>query len=308
MESINSQLYFENYFRRPLAGNPAPIHDAVPPTCIFCKSNGLLPEFSVVMPIYNQSNIIVRNLESVVRHTKGDYEMILIVDACSDDSESKVTSWAASQTSLPSNCVQIVVIKSETPLFECSADNIGFTLARGKYLLEIQADMTMTEDGYNLLLRRPFEVLRTVIGVSGRCSHGLGNGTGTGRHGVNVEKPYDSSLSNKIFYINETCNRGPLLLDREKVKALGYLDEQNFYLDNSDHDLFVRAWVQKGWVCGYVPIHFDSPLADGSTRKPRDPLNERFYQLRKSRSNGGFLQEFMKKYIRYMEPCFISLL
>ena len=307
METINEKLRFENYYAKPIAGNPTPISGAVPPKCIFFNSNGAQPEFSVVMPIYNQSNIIVRNLESVVRHTKGVYEMILIVDACSDDTEIKVMTWAASQSPLPKDCVQIVIIKSETPLFECSADNIGFTIARGQYLLEIQADMTMTEDGYNFLLRRPFEVLHTVIGVSGRCCHGLGNGTGTGRHGVNVEKPYDSSLSNKIFYVNETCNRGPLLLDREKVLALGYLDEQNFYLDNSDHDLFARAWAQKGWVCGYVPIHFDSPLMDGSTRKPRDPLNERFYQIRKSRSNGGFLKVFSKDYIE-RKPCFISLL
>lgn len=167
--------------------------------------------------------------------------------------------------------------------------------------------MIMTETGYNLLLRRPFEVLNNVIGVSGRCCHGLLNNTGIGRHGINVEKPYDSLLSNKVFYVNETCNRGPLLLDRIKVKSLGYLDEQNFYLDNSDHDLFARAWTQKTWICGYVPIHFDSPLSDGSTRKPRDPLNQTFYTERKARSNGGFLHDYIKS-SNPRQPSFVSLL
>lgn len=305
METINDLLSFEKYYTRPLAGSPTPLNDAIPPKCIFYISSDTEPEFSIVMPIYNQSQIIVRNLESIIRHTKGTYELILIIDACSDDSEEKVMEWS-SKSKLSKNCVRITVIKSVTPLFECSADNIGFTFARGKYLLEIQADMTMTEDGYNLLLRRPFEVLHNVVGVSGRCCHGLVNGTGTGRLGVDVERPYDSSLSNKIFYVNETCNRGPLLLDRDKVKTLGYLDEQNFYLDNSEHDLFARAWAQKRWICGYVPIHFDSPLVEGSTRKPRDALNEKFYTLRKSRSNGGFLNKFLKSCVP-RPPCFLSL-
>ena len=258
------------------------------------------------MPIYNQSSIIVGNLESVLAHTKGTFELILIVDACSDDTETKVCACAASKSLASSNCLRIIIIKSETPLFECAADNIGFSIAQGKYLLEIQADMKMTEPGYNLLLRRPFEVLRNVIGVSGRCSHGLKNGAATGRHGVNIEKPYDASSSNQIFYVNETCNRGPLLLCHEKVKALGYLDEQNFYLDNSDHDLFARAWADKKWICGYVPIHFDSPIAEGSTRKPRDALNAKFLDMRKERSNGGFLAEFLLNGEARM-PSFLSL-
>jgi glycosyltransferase involved in cell wall biosynthesis len=308
MDKINDLLEYKNYFaaERRLTGNPTPLQEAKPPRCIFYNAMDIsTPEFSIVMPIYNQSEIIVGNLESILDHTKGTYEIILIIDACSDASEDKVLLWAASKT-LSSSFIRIIIIKSETPLFECAANNVGFTAARGKYLLEIQADMKMTEPGYNLLLRRPFEVLRNVIGVSGRCSHGLKNGTATGRHGVNIEKPYDASLSNQIFYVNETCNRGPLLLCHQKVKALGYLDEQNFYLDNSDHDLFARAWADKKWICGYVPIHFDSPIAEGSTRKPRDPLNTRFLSLRRERSNGGFLAEFLHHGETRM-PSFLSL-
>jgi glycosyltransferase involved in cell wall biosynthesis len=299
MDQINSVISFKNYYSRQLAGNPKPLPEAKEPKCVFYKEASLKEvEFSIVMPIYNQSKIIVRNLESIVTHTGGSYEIILIIDACSDNTEEQVLGWVASKDPMPPQCNRIVIIKSETPLFECSADNIGFTVARGKYLLEIQADMTMTETGYNILLRRPFEVLNNVIAVSGRCCHGLRGGISIGRYGTKIEEPYDASLSNKIFYVNETCNRGPLLLCSEKVRALGYLDEQNFYLDNSDHDLIARAWLEKRWVCGYVPINFLAPVAEGSMRKPRDPLNTLFIDLRRKRSNGGML---FKNELNYTE-------
>jgi len=44
------------------------------------------------------------------------------------------------------------------------------------------------------------------------------------------------------------------------------LDEENYFLDDSDHDLMARAFLEKGYLCGYVPIEFSAPLYVGSTR------------------------------------------
>ena len=41
------------------------------------------------------------------------------------------------------------------------------------------------------------------------------------------------------------------------MRALGYFDEQNWYLGNDEHDFFARAWFQHGWVAGFYPTHFD---------------------------------------------------
>jgi glycosyltransferase involved in cell wall biosynthesis len=306
MDEINAQLAHSAYYSRKMVSNPTPLKDAVPPRCIFLKETAESPEYSIVMPIYNQEAIIQTNLSAIVNHTEGIYEMILILDSCSDNTERAVMEWVGQQTSLPANCCRIAVIQSFTPLFECAADNLGFAVARAPYLLEIQADMEMTERGYNVLLKRPFEVRNDIIGVSGRCCHGLYGGDYIGRGGMDIEAPYDSSLSNRMFYVYETCNRGPLMLHHAKLRELGYLDEQNFYLDNSDHDLFARAWALRKWICGYVPIHFQSPLANGSTRKPRDPANEKALIERKERSNGGFYKFYMQFYVQ-REPFAIPL-
>jgi hypothetical protein len=178
-------------------------------------------------------------------------------------------------------------------LFETCADNLGFFCSRGEYFLEIQADMNITETGYNMKLLQPFLLKDTIIGISGRCCHTFSESSGYGKLGRSILNTISElGLDASYCYISNTCNRGPLLLHGPKVQELGYLDEVNYFLDNSDHDLFARAYIQKGWICGYVPIDVSSPLENGSTRKPRDPLNMEMYRRKHMELQGsrnGFL-------------------
>jgi len=234
-----------------------------------------MPLVSVVIPIYNQEAIIERNLRSVLETIiVTPYEMILIVDSCSDKTEEKVLG-IFNGDGLPELLTNVVIMRSAAPLFETSADNLGFLCSRGEYILEIQADMQMTERGFNMALLRPFlKVKEPLIAVSGRCCHGLTYNGGVGKTGGSVDSPLDPQINRNFIYISETCNRGPIILRRKMVEELGYLDEVNYFLDYSEHDLFTRARVLKSWFCGYAPMDFISPCGDGSTRKPRDPVNE----------------------------------
>jgi len=239
-----------------------------------------LPHISVVTPIYNQEGIIERNLRSIMdTMTEVPYEMILIVDSCNDRTE-EIVRGMFSTGEFPVLLTNVVVMVSAAPLFETAADNLGFLCSRGEYILEIQADMMMIERGFNMRLLRPFSVVEGLIAVSGRCCHGLTYQEGVGKMGVAVEAPLDSRLDRGVIYIGETCNRGPIMLRRSMVAALEYLDEVNYFLDYSEHDLFTRARIQRSWLCGYVPMEFLSPCSDGSTRKPRDPVNQSVYEAK----------------------------
>ena len=79
------------------------------------------------------------------------------------------------------------------------------------------------------LLRILSNELNKFIAISGRCTHSQINTNGIGKFGPKIEENLNIPLKflNGVF-INETCNRGPLLIDREKLQQLGYLDEQNF--------------------------------------------------------------------------------
>ena len=238
-------------------------------TYIFNKSEK--PLYSIVTPIYNQENIIVKNLKSIIEKTEGFFEILLILDFCFDKTEERLLNYLDSLHTIRENLIQLRVFKnSEKPLFETKCDNIGFRASIGAYCLEIQADMEMVEQGYNLELEKPFKMFENIIAVSGRCSHNLFDGRGFGKLGEAVEQTLETlEIQRSVFYSFETCNRGPLLLHRGKLEELGFLNEIDFFLDNSDHDLMARAFLEKEYMCGYVPIEFRSPIQDGSTRNTK---------------------------------------
>ena len=253
--------------------------------------NNELPFFSIIIPINNQEKIIIKNLNSILDKTSEKYyEIIIILDCCSDKTEQYIYNWLNKTDFKKYNLLtNILILGSEIPLFETSADNLGFFCSNGTYCLEIQSDMEMTEYGYNMKLLRPFLLDNTIIGISGRCCHDFLCKKGIGKLGNDIKKNLNELqyIDTNAYYIGETCNRGPLLLDKEKLSEMKYLDEVNYFLDNSDHDLFARAFVEKSWKCGYVPIDFSSPLENGSTRKQRDNLNEKYYNLKKKQTNNG---------------------
>lgn len=225
--------------------------------------------YSIVIPVYNQENIFIRNLQSVIENTLDNFEIIVILDFCTDNTENTLLKFLDNYVNNKSNFVRLLIFKNtDKPLFETKCDNIGFKNSTGIYCLEIQADMEMTQLGYNIHLTKPFNILNNVIAVSGRCAHNLYDHNGFGKLGTDIERKIDVlNVDKNSFYVLETCNRGPLLIDREKLKELNYLDENEYFLDNSDHDLMARAFLEKNYICGYVPIDFNSPLCEGSTRK-----------------------------------------
>lgn len=228
--------------------------------------------YSVVIPVYNQEDIIVENIQSIIDNTLDTFEIILILDYCFDNTEKNIITFLENYTNKKEEFSQITIFKnSDKPLFETKCDNIGFKNSIGKYCLEIQADMKMTEMGYNLQLTKPFLLLDNVIGVSGRCAHNLYRDGGEGKLGTFIEKTVDEiNIQRNKFYVYETCNRGPLLLEKKKLEELGFLDEENYFLDDSDHDLMARAYLTKKYICGYVPIDFYAPLQFGSTRNNKN--------------------------------------
>jgi hypothetical protein len=235
----------------------------------YYKFKDLNVVYSIVMPIHNQQNIIIKNIKSILYNTVDNFEIILILDYCYDDTEKYIIDYFDNEfNNIYSNFIQLKIFKIyDKPYFETKCDNIGFKNSIGIYCLEIQADMEMTEYGYNIHLTKPFNLLTNVIAVSGRCSHNIFSGGGIGKLGTDVEKTIEELKINKNkFYVFESCCRGPLLIDRQKLIEINYLDEENFFQEFSDHEFMLRAYAEKKYICGYVPINYNSPLIDGTWR------------------------------------------
>ena len=249
--------------------------------------------YSVIVPIYDQQNIIVKNLKSIINFTHGFFELILILDFCNDKTEKNIIKFFKNYENNNKKFYGVRIFKQpNSPIFEASCDNIGFVHSYGDYCLEIQADMEMIMPGYNLHISKPFSLLENVFAVSGRCAHNIFRDGGVGKLGRLLEKPIkDLHVNPNIFYVYETCNRGPLLFSKKKLQEINFLDEKNYHQDNSDHDAIIRAFLYKKYISGYVPIDFLSPLQDGTFRKKQkntkyNDINNYYKILRQKQQNG----------------------
>jgi glycosyltransferase involved in cell wall biosynthesis len=91
------------------------------------------PKVSVVMPVYNAERYLGEAIDSVLRQTFDDFELIMVND-CSKDG-----SWAIMQEYARRD-PRIVLVHNAQNLGEAGARNAGAKQARGQYLAAMDAD------------------------------------------------------------------------------------------------------------------------------------------------------------------------
>lgn len=84
-----------------------------------------MPEISVIIPTYNRGYLIRESIESVLRQTFSDFEL-LIIDDGSDDNTKEIVE------NIPDE--RIVYIPLDSNSGACHARNIGVEHAKGKYI------------------------------------------------------------------------------------------------------------------------------------------------------------------------------
>jgi glycosyltransferase involved in cell wall biosynthesis len=90
------------------------------------------PRVSVVMAAFNRSDIIGFAIQSVRNSTVTDWELIVVGDACTDDTQAVVEAFADPRIrfmNLPENCGE-----------QSGPNNKGAMLARGRYLAFLNQD------------------------------------------------------------------------------------------------------------------------------------------------------------------------
>ena len=87
---------------------------------------------SIITATYNRSNVLAYAINSVLRSTYEDWELIVVGDACTDDTESVVNAFGDPR---------IQFYNLEENFGEQSGpNNIGFSLARGEYIAYLNHD------------------------------------------------------------------------------------------------------------------------------------------------------------------------
>lgn len=222
---------------------------------------------TIVMPVYNAAEALKQSLPALLEKTSGNWEMVLILDGCYDNSLD-VAQKNIQEKFGKSTCQRIRVVVQNTAVWETSCDNLGMRIStpRDAYIL-IQSDNIITENSWNERMWQKMTEHKNIFAISGRCAHNFDQTRKAGRCSEDISKPLHTDVNMNRLYIRETANRGPLMMRANVTQDLGFLDEKRFFLENDDHDLMRRA-SKLGYKAGYLPIGLYAPVHLSVRRNP----------------------------------------
>jgi len=226
------------------------------------------PSVSIILTVYNKDFLIDRVIRSIIENKASNTkELVLVFDGCTDNSE------AVARETLK-GVSDIAIIYAETPnVYETKANNVGLKLATSNYSMIVQDDMIIQEKDFDARMLKPF-IFGDAFAVGSRLAHNdfyRGGQLGWGDF-IGFD-PYNKSIMparRDMYYIRDLCNRGPLVVDNEKMQTLNYFDESFWPQNMDDHDIGFRAWKEHGWVSGSYWIKWYSEEDWGGTRQDKE--------------------------------------
>lgn len=233
---------------------------------------------SIVLTVHNKGWLLPSVLNGIKENTTGNYELVVVLDGCSDESESIWQNFVELNSDIKTKTVY-------TPdVFETKANNAGLKECEGDKVIIVQDDMVVKESGWNKRLEKPFDEFIDVFGVTSRSAFNYRinqnsihlrmdkendlqiDNCWSDIFGYESHTNRDEGLSRNIFAVRNNVCRGPLMLDHVDLIKLNYFDEVFAPQDQDDADLCYRAFKELGKVVGAYWIDYESDNTWGSTR------------------------------------------
>ena len=190
-----------------------------------------MPEFSVIIPLFNKQKDIAATLTSVFAQTFGDYEVIVINDGSTDGSEPEVLQF---------DDVRLKYHKTENRGVS-QARNTGIEMADGKFVAFLDADDHWLPDHletiYNLHIDFPEAgIIATnykFIYPNGKTMNTNFGSLGPDFRGI-VDNVFRHSLYNRLFWTS--C----VAVKKEAFEKTGTFDTSITLGAGEDTDMWIR--------------------------------------------------------------------
>lgn len=213
-----------------------------------------MPKISIVLPCYNGARFLSQSLDSILRQSVQDWELIIVND-CSTDSSPQI----AAQYAARDNRIRVLHNTENRKL--PGSLNVGFDAARGQYL-------TWTSDD-NIAKENWLETLEKYLDTH----------PDTDLVSANMDmidennRTYDVMRSGNAASVNELaykCNIGAAFMYRKSIAdKIGKYDENMFCAE--DYDYWVR--IALNGRIDYIPDNIykyrENPDSLTATQKPR---------------------------------------
>ncbi len=185
----------------------------------------LIPEVSIIMPVYNGSKYVAKAIESILGQTFTNFEFLIIDNASEDNTLEIISSFKDPRIKLIKNPRNLHLIKSL---------NIGLEISRGKYVARMDHDdislPRRLEVEHNFLEQHP------TVAIVGTWSIIIdGNDTPIKIH----KNPTGSNvIKYELLFGNTTTHPSIMMRKDIIIEAKGY-DEK--WLNTEDYNLYSRV-------------------------------------------------------------------
>ena len=198
------------------------------------------PKVSVIIPTYNRAHLIGRAIKSVLSQTYEDFELIIVDDSSTDNTEDIIRQFQEKDK-------RIKYIKHEKNRGGSAARNTGIKSSKGEYIAFLDSDDEWLCEKLEKQIRL-FSSIPTKVGVLYCRAYDFDDDTG-------IEELRSCLFEGdvRIELFRGWCPSTTLLMVRRQCfDAIGFFDEQ--FSSHQEHDLCLR--LSRVYDFAYV----DEPL------------------------------------------------
>lgn len=198
-----------------------------------------MPTVSIVLPTYNRAEYLPRSIDSVLRQTFDDFELIVVDDASTDGTRSVVEGYDDDR---------VTYVSHDENRGPSAARNTGLEIVRGEFVTFIDSDdefvPTFLETSLRALRDEPDDCAGTAVTYENHKTY----------KDYEVEMNPVPPVMSGMDVIGDAIPRvGGLMLRSTVVSEIGRFDEQQPY--NEDVDYWIRLFQN-----GYYLVGIGEPL------------------------------------------------
>jgi len=205
------------------------------------------PELSIIIPVFNQCNVIDLVIQRIFENTGSIFEIIVIDDGSNDGTKDKLLSFTIDFDLFP-NLIAFKVFAHKFSKFETFCENFGIVNANSRYCLGIQADMILDHREFDLKMINALKSNDSIVVISGR--------------GIEKLLPIVSKYKKPLG--TDTAHTDKILIHVLRQIRKQFLRRQNIsleastdvFVENSDLD-YVRTGIA-GRIGEFINLIMDS--------------------------------------------------
>lgn len=215
-----------------------------------------LPKITVYMPSYNYGQYIDQAIQSVIRQTMQDWELIVIDDGSTDDTLEVIKKYKSNSN--------IRIVEQENKGLNIT-NNIAIRLASGKYVVRVDADDFLEE---NMLL-----VLSNVLDTKPDIGLVYPDYYNVDQYGRIIELVRRKKIAEEVELLDLPAHGACTMIRKEILQLLGGYDES--FKCQDGYDLWLRATRQHKPYNVNIPLFYYRQHATSLTRNEAKILETR---------------------------------